>query len=87
VAVEVIEAKLVSALDSILSPISVFDMPADQIARIAGEPEEIRAERDQLTKQLEVLRNGLETCKRFVGLRLSGGRGLRLVTPDALVRD
>jgi hypothetical protein len=73
VAVEVIEAKLMSALDGILSPLSVHLMPADEVARIAGESEETRAERDQLNKQLDVLRNGLETCKRFVGFRISGG--------------
>jgi hypothetical protein len=73
VAVEVIEAKLMSALDRILSPLSVYLMPADEVARIAGESEETRAERDQLNKQLDVLRNGLETCKRFVGFRISGG--------------
>ncbi|GAB1318560.1 GED domain-containing protein [Madurella fahalii] len=73
VAVEVIEAKLVSVLDDILSPLSVYQMPADKIARIAGESEETRTEREQLKKQLEVLRNGLDTCKRFVGLRISGG--------------
>ena len=73
-AVEVIEAKLVSALDNILSPISVYQMPADEVAHIAGESEDTRAERDRLNKQLEVLRNGLETCKRFVGFRINGGK-------------
>ncbi|EAQ88463.1 hypothetical protein CHGG_05082 [Chaetomium globosum CBS 148.51] len=72
VAVEVIEAKLMSALGGILSPVSVCMMPADEVARISGESEETRAEREQLNKQLDVLRNGLETCKRFVGFRISG---------------
>ncbi|KAL2133521.1 hypothetical protein VTI74DRAFT_2207 [Chaetomium olivicolor] len=31
------------------------------------------AEREQLVKQLEVLRNGLKTCKRFVGFKINGG--------------
>lgn len=73
VAVEVIEAKLVSALDDILSPLSVYKMPADKVARIAGESEETRTEREQLKKQLEILQNGLDTCKQFVGFRISGG--------------
>ena len=75
-AVEVIEAKLVSGLDSILSPVSVFHMDSDQMARIAGESEETLSERDQLNKQLEVLRDGLETCKRFAGLKISGGENV-----------
>ncbi|KAK4112757.1 hypothetical protein N656DRAFT_836798 [Canariomyces notabilis] len=69
VAVEVIEAKLVSALNKILDPVSVYQMPTDQVSRIAGEPEETRIEREQLNRQLEVLRNGLDTCKRFIGFR------------------
>ncbi|KAK4130249.1 hypothetical protein BT67DRAFT_452580 [Trichocladium antarcticum] len=73
VAVEVIEGKLVTALDSILSPLSVFEMPLDQVARIAGECEETRVEREQLTKQVKVLRNGLETCKRFAGFKITAG--------------
>lgn len=82
-AVEVIEAKLVSGLDSILSPVAVFHMPPDQVARIAGESEETRTERDQLNKQLEILRNGLETCKRFVGFRISGGENVNELFPVA----
>ncbi|KAL1836356.1 hypothetical protein VTJ49DRAFT_5248 [Mycothermus thermophilus] len=72
VAVEVIEGQLATVLRDILSPTSVFKMPSNQVARIAGETEEIRTEREQLERQLDVLSNGLETCKRFAGLRLSG---------------
>lgn len=74
VAVEVIEARLISLLENILSPLSVYQMPADQVARIAGESEETRTQREQLSKQLEVLRSGLETCRRFAGFRISGGK-------------
>ncbi|KAK4666532.1 hypothetical protein QC763_301080 [Podospora pseudopauciseta] len=71
VAVEVIETKLISVLHDILSPLGVYEMSATLISRIAGESEENRAEREQLTKQLDILRNGLETCKRFAGFRAS----------------
>lgn len=40
-------AKLLSALDDMLSPLSVFKMAADQVDCIAGESEETRTERDQ----------------------------------------
>ena len=49
-------------------------MDATQVTRIAGESEESRALRDDLTKQLGILGKGLETCKRFAGLRLGGGK-------------
>jgi hypothetical protein len=94
VAVEVIEAKLMSSLDGILSPLAVVCMPRDQLARIAGESEDTRTERDQLNKQLEVLRDGLETCKRFVGLRISGGENVNgravsyyLLAANALINN
>ncbi|KAK4197977.1 putative vacuolar sorting protein VPS1 [Triangularia verruculosa] len=72
VAVEVIETKLLSLLHDILSPITVYEMSQELVARIAGEPEESRAEREQFTKQIAVLRNGLQTCKRFAGVRIRG---------------
>lgn len=70
IAIEVIEAKLISSLHDIFSPITVTSMPADLVTSVAGESEENRAQREQLTKQLEVLVKGTETCKRFIGVRI-----------------
>ncbi|KAL4861089.1 hypothetical protein BDV12DRAFT_208372 [Aspergillus spectabilis] len=72
IANEVVKAKLVFALSSILSPVAVFDMPAKLITRIAGESEENQALREQLNKKLQVLKTGSEICKQFVGIRCSG---------------
>lgn len=72
IAIEVIEAKLISPLYDIFSPIIVTSMPADLVTRIAGESEENRAQREQLTRQLDVLMKGSETCKRFVGVGVLG---------------
>lgn len=72
IAVEVIEAKLISPLGDIFSPVTVSAMPADFVTRIAGESEENRAQREQLTKQLDVLTKGSDTCKRFIGVRILG---------------
>ncbi|RYP32724.1 hypothetical protein DL767_005058 [Monosporascus sp. MG133] len=72
VAVEVIEAKLVSVIDDILSPVKVYQMSPELVSRIAGESEDSRTEREQLNKQLEVLRNGLHTCRKFTGFRVGG---------------
>jgi len=47
-------------------------MPADLVTRIAGESEENRAQREQLTRQLDVLMKGSETCKSFIGVRVLG---------------
>ena len=72
IAIEVVEDKLISSLHDMLSPTTVISMPADLVTSIAGESEENRAEREQLKKQLEVLMKGIETCKRFVGVRILG---------------
>ncbi|KAL2060887.1 hypothetical protein VTL71DRAFT_8939 [Oculimacula yallundae] len=72
IAVEIIEVNLLSLLHEIFSPITVTAMADALVTSIAGESEESRTQRDQFMRQLEVLRNGLETCKRFVGVRILG---------------
>lgn len=47
-------------------------MTAEMVASIAGESEENRAQREQLTKQLDVLMKGFETCKRFMTIGVLG---------------
>ena len=79
IAIEVIEAKLISPLYDIFSPITVTSMPADLVTRITGESEEDRAQREQLTRQLDVLMKGSKTCKRFVGIRVLGEKFTQLV--------
>ncbi|KAI0401107.1 dynamin family protein [Xylaria palmicola] len=70
ISVEVIEEKLLAVLGDILSPVKVFGMSTELVAILAGEPRETRAKRKKLTKQLDVLKKGSETCKRFIGVRL-----------------
>ena len=49
-------------------------MRSDLVTGIAGESEENCALREQLNKKLHILTKGLETCKRFVGVRTFGKR-------------
>ena len=79
IAIETIEAKLMTPLGDVFSPVAVSDMAADLVTSIAGESEENRALREQLSKQLDVLMKGSETCKRFIGARLFGKTGTRRV--------
>ena len=72
VANEVVEAKLISPLGGIFTPLAVSKMSADLVMSMAGESEESRAQRGQLAKQLDVLAKGSDTCKRFIGVRLLG---------------
>lgn len=72
IAVEVVEAKLVSALRDIFSPIVVFNMHQNLVESIAGESQEEHARRESLKYQLEILGAGLEACKRVTGFSLLG---------------
>lgn len=72
VAVDLVEIELIQALSEIFSPITVFSMPPELVERIAGESDENRSTRDELSKQLEVLGKGSDFCKRFVGMKLTG---------------
>ncbi|KAI2866543.1 hypothetical protein CBS63078_10775 [Aspergillus niger] len=69
VAVEVVEVRLVQSLASLFTPMKVFGMPPELVSRIAGESEENHAVREQLSKKLQILGNGLSTCRQFVGSR------------------
>ncbi|KAK3948319.1 P-loop containing nucleoside triphosphate hydrolase protein [Pseudoneurospora amorphoporcata] len=82
-AAQVIEDKLVDALASILSPVTIFEMDSKQIAIIAGESEDSRIEREQLTKQLTVLQKGMDTCKRFTGMKFTGNSLFVSATSEA----
>lgn len=74
-AIDVIEAQLISSISNIFTPVAVFTMFADVVTSMAGEFEKNRAQREQLIKQLEVLTKGSDTCKRFIGVRLLSKTG------------
>ncbi|OJJ52215.1 hypothetical protein ASPSYDRAFT_95750 [Aspergillus sydowii CBS 593.65] len=63
IANEVVEEELISSLSNILSPVTVFNMPADRITRIAGESRESQTLREQLNKELLILRKGSDTSE------------------------
>ncbi|KAH1338967.1 hypothetical protein KXX67_009422 [Aspergillus fumigatus] len=66
IAIEVIETALIQALIKIFSPITVYNMPSSLVTRIAGESKESHDMREQLSQKLKTLRNGFETCRRFL---------------------
>ncbi|KAI8958841.1 dynamin family protein [Daldinia sp. FL1419] len=71
IATEAIEQKLLAALPNILSPVAVFSMPPELTERIAGESQESRELREELTKKIKILQEGSDTCKRFVDSKLT----------------
>ncbi|KAF9882884.1 hypothetical protein FE257_004921 [Aspergillus nanangensis] len=86
IANEVIESKLMSSLSQILSPVTVFAMPAPLITRIAGESKESQALREQLSKEFLILTKGSEICRRFVRTRTDKGGCDRHSVDDCLTR-
>ena len=65
VSVQVIEMALVSSLANILSPLEVYRMKPELVARVAGESKENQVYREQLANQLDVLGKGAEICEQF----------------------
>lgn len=84
IATEVIEQKILMPLSDILSPVAVFKMPPDVVEIIAGESQESRTKREELTKKIDVLQRGLKTCERFVDSKLKGER-LPILEPPPVV--
>ncbi|ROW06113.1 hypothetical protein VMCG_04580 [Cytospora schulzeri] len=70
VAIELVELELIQVLPGIFSPITVYSMSPELVERIAGESDEDRLKRDEMTQRLEVLEKGSDFCKRFVGIKL-----------------
>ncbi|KAI9035009.1 zinc knuckle domain protein [Aspergillus affinis] len=64
-----LEAGIRTRAKELLSWPHIFEMPSELVTRIASESEENRALREQLNKKLQVLANGLVTCRQFEGNR------------------
>lgn len=47
-------------------------MDPDVVSRVAGESQQSRRQREELTKQIQVLENGSATCNRFVHFKYDG---------------
>ncbi|KAK8022654.1 hypothetical protein PG993_013421 [Apiospora rasikravindrae] len=65
IAIEILEVRLASALPDIISPVGVYKMDPALINEVAGEPEDRRAVRAQLAKQLELLSQAALICSQF----------------------
>jgi hypothetical protein len=50
----------------------VHELIQHLVTSMAGESRENRAQREQLTKQLDIPTKGSDTCKRFIVVRLLG---------------
>lgn len=61
----VTEVTLLNPLLSMFCPKVVYSMKPKDVERIAAESEEKRSEREELTRKLEVLKEGRTTCRLY----------------------
>lgn len=66
---------MISVIPSILTPDMVNRMDDETLIALAAESEDVRVDREYLSEQLEVLKQGLEKCRRYGGRQSSGKRG------------
>lgn len=60
-----IESCLIQDLPNLFTPRLVNDMDNEKLAKFAAESQEIRSYRSQLQKDIKVLQQGLEQCRRY----------------------
>lgn len=72
VAVQVIEASIVSKLPEVFTPLAVAQMTSELILKIAAESQESQNERELLQRKIRILEDGMTTCKRHTNRRTSG---------------
>ena len=69
IAVYAVEYGLVQKLEGFFSPSRVMKMSPDLIQAIAAEPPGAASQREQLSRKLEVLKTGIETCRKYISSR------------------
>jgi hypothetical protein len=78
-----VENCLISDLSAILTPSMVVRMSEEHLQELASESEDVQMKRKTLQAEIEIIRAGLEKCKRS---RLHGRIGVSFL-PLRLVHD
>lgn len=74
----VTEVTLLNPLLSMFCPKVVYNMEPKDVERIAAESEEKRSEREELTRKLEVLKEGRTTCRLYAERASTGTNAFSL---------
>lgn len=72
VAVQVIEASIVNNLADVFNPLAVAEMSSELISKIAAESQENQTQRELLERKLQILMEGMNTCRRHTGRHILG---------------
>ena len=71
VATQCWEDLLIKPLPDVLTPTTIIEMEVVEIDKIAKEPTINTDQRDSLTRTIQILESGLETCRKHVNFRFS----------------
>jgi hypothetical protein len=71
VATQCWEDLLIKPLPDVLTPTTIIEMEVEEIDKIAKEPTINTDQRDSLTRTIQILESGLETCRKHVNFRFS----------------
>ena len=70
--IQVTEATIVQDMVNIFTPLSVEQMENDLVAKIASESLEHQTRRELLEQKLNILKKGMEICKRHASYQDNG---------------
>lgn len=70
-----IESCLIRDLPNILTPALVGKMDEQQLGELAAEPERAQSHREQLRREIDVLQQGLELCRKCRPRGVTGKSG------------
>jgi hypothetical protein len=72
VAVQVIEASIVNDLANVFNPLAVAKMTSELISKIAAESQDNQTQRELLERKIDILEEGMNTCKRHASRQILG---------------
>lgn len=67
-----IESCLVCGIPDILTPTKVDRMSSERLRELAAESEDAESRREHLQEEIDVLRQGLEQCRRYKPRAVTG---------------
>jgi len=72
VAIQVIEASIVNNLANVFNPLAVVQLTSELVSKIAADSQENQTQRELLERKIDILKEGMDTCKRHAGRQTIG---------------
>jgi hypothetical protein len=81
-AVQVVEASIVNSLANVFNPPAVAQMTYELTLKIAAESQEKQDKRELLERKVNILEEGLKTCKRHATRPITGNKLFTIEFPE-----